>query len=237
MFISRLSSRAALWSASAAFVFSLTVSPAFAQAQSGGSKPAAPKAAAEKPADKKGPELIAGGGPQPDWVKACGNDPGNNNKESCITTRDLRSEAGQTLVSIGLREVKADKKKLLLVAVPPGVLLQPGMRINVDQNQPVAAKFSICFPNNCFAEADVSDAVLGQLKKGTNLLVRVFNQQGQEIGFVTKLDGFAKAYDGPPIDPKVVEEEQKRLQEELQKRAEEARKKLMEQSGQGAPKQ
>jgi invasion protein IalB len=137
-------------------------------------------------------------------------------------------------VSIGLREVKADKKKLLLVAVPPGVLLQPGMRINVDQNQPVAAKFSICFPNNCFAEADVSDAVLGQLKKGTNLLVRVFNQQGQEIGFVTKLDGFGKAYDGPPIDPKVVEEEQKRLQEELQKRAEEARKKLIEQSGQGA---
>jgi len=37
---------------------------------------------------------------------------------------------------------------------------------------------------------------------------------------------FAKAYDGPPTDPKVFEETQKKLQEELQKRAEEARKKL-----------
>ena len=37
---------------------------------------------------------------------------------------------------------------------------------------------------------------------------------------------FAKAYDGPPTDPKVFEENQKKLQEELQKRAEEQRKKL-----------
>jgi hypothetical protein len=37
---------------------------------------------------------------------------------------------------------------------------------------------------------------------------------------------FAKAYDGPPTDPKQFEETQKKLQEELQKRAEEARKKL-----------
>jgi hypothetical protein len=40
------------------------------------------------------------------------------------------------------------------------------------------------------------------------------------------LADFAKAYDGPPTDPKVFEETQKKLQEELQKRAEEARKKL-----------
>ena len=40
------------------------------------------------------------------------------------------------------------------------------------------------------------------------------------------LNDFAKAYDGPPTDPKVFEEQQKKLQDELQKRAEEARKKL-----------
>ena len=37
---------------------------------------------------------------------------------------------------------------------------------------------------------------------------------------------FAKAFDGPPTDPKTVAEQQKQLQEELQKRAEDARKKL-----------
>ena len=31
------------------------------------------------------------------------------------------------------------------------------------------------------------------------------------------LDDFAKAYEGPPTDPKVFEEQQRKLQEELQK--------------------
>ena len=48
------------------------------------------------------------------------------------------------------------------------------------------------------------------------------------------LKDFAKAYDGPPTDPKVFEEQQKKLQEELQKRAEEARKKLESQQPQAA---
>ena len=41
-----------------------------------------------------------------------------------------------------------------------------------------------------------------------------------------ELKDFAKAYDGPPTDPKVFEEQQKKLHEELQKRAEDARKRL-----------
>ena len=48
------------------------------------------------------------------------------------------------------------------------------------------------------------------------------------------LRDFAKAYDGPPTDPKQFEETQKKLQEELQKRAEEQRKKLEAQAPAGA---
>ena len=52
------------------------------------------------------------------------------------------------------------------------------------------------------------------------------NGQGQPISYVLPLADFAKANDGPPTDPKVFEEQQKKLQDELQKRADEARKKL-----------
>jgi hypothetical protein len=48
------------------------------------------------------------------------------------------------------------------------------------------------------------------------------------------LNDFAKAYDGPATDPKVFEEQQRKLQEELQKKAEEARKKLEAQQPQAA---
>ena len=50
--------------------------------------------------------------------------------------------------------------------------------------------------------------------------------QGTPISLPLPLADFAKAYDGPPTDPKVFEEQQRKLQEELQKKAEEARKKL-----------
>jgi hypothetical protein len=64
------------------------------------------------------------------------------------------------------------------------------------------------------------------VQKGSTLSVAVKNQVNNEITFVIPLAGFGKAFDGPPIDPKVLEEQQKKLQEELQKRAEEERKRL-----------
>ena len=50
--------------------------------------------------------------------------------------------------------------------------------------------------------------------------------QGTPISLPLPLADFAKAYDGPATDPKVFEEQQRKLQEELQKKAEDARKKL-----------
>jgi hypothetical protein len=72
------------------------------------------------------------------------------------------------------------------------------------------------------------------MKKGQGLAVQAINSTGQPISLTLPLSDFAKAYDGPPTDPKVFEEQQKKLQEELQRRADEARKKL-EQQQQGQP--
>ena len=49
--------------------------------------------------------------------------------------------------------------------------------------------------------------------------------------FAVPLAGFGKAFDGPAMDPKVLEEQQKKLQAELEKRSEDMRKKLEQQGG------
>ena len=72
----------------------------------------------------------------------------------------------------------------------------------------------------------MKDDFIAALKKGANLNVSVQNQGGREVTFAVPVAGFAKAFDGPPIDPKVLEEQQKKLQEELEKRSEEIRKQL-----------
>ena len=136
------------------------------------------------------------------------------------------------MVAAVLIEPDGDPRKILRVTLPLGMSLQPGTRAIVDQNPPMTAPYVICFNNGCMADYEASGEVIGKLKKGQGLVIQGINGAGQPISLVVPLTDFAKAYDGPPTDPKKFEEQQKQLQDELQKRAEDARKKL---EGQQAP--
>jgi invasion protein IalB len=216
--------------------------------------PARPAAPAQRPAAPAAPAAPAPGQPaqaqqqgsgpmivqvkaepsQPEWTKVCGKDQGTN-AEICYTTRDFVSDQGQPVLAVALYDVKGQQaQKIVRFLMPLGLLLQPGIRFGVDQGQTTDGRYAVCFPNGCFAEAQVKDDFIAGLKKGTNLNVSVQNQAGRMVTFAVPAAGFGKAFDGAPIDPKVLEEQQKKLQEELEKRSEELRKQLG-QSGGAAP--
>jgi invasion protein IalB len=223
--------------------------PAEAQQQAPAA-PAAPPAAApadagQVPAGQPGQQGQAQNGQQPvqlifsPWTKFClkgqpGQPPDPNAKEVCFTGKDARVESGQPVAAAVLIEPQGADKKLLRVTLPLGMQLAHGTRLIVDQNQPMTAPYVICFSNGCMADYDASADMIGKMKKGQGLVIQAINATGQPISLVMPLNDFAKAYDGPPTDPKVFEEQQKKLQEELQRRADEARKKLESQQG-GAP--
>jgi invasion protein IalB len=125
-----------------------------------------------------------------------------------------------------LIEPEGEPRKILRVTLPLGMSLQPGTRVIIDQGQPMTGPYVICFNNGCMADYEASDALILIMKKGQGLVVQGINGAGQAISLVLPLNDFARAYDGPPTDPKVFEEQQRKLQEDLQRRAEEARKKL-----------
>ena len=173
---------------------------------------------------------------QPEWTKVCGKDPGSGS-EVCYTTRDFVSDQGQPVLAAAVYDVKGQNaQKIVRFLMPLALLLRPGIRFAVDQTAPSAGSYTVCFPNGCFAEAvGVKDEVVNAMKRGTSINVSVQNQLGREVTFQVPLAGFGKAYDGAPIDPKVLEEQQKRLQEELEKRSEELRKRMEQQGQAGAP--
>jgi hypothetical protein len=110
-----------------------------------------------------------------------------------------------------------------------------GTRIIVDSNAPLQGPYVICFQNGCMSDYEATPELIASMKKGQNLVVQAINSNGAPLTLPLPLAGeFSKAYDGPPTDPKVFEENQKKLQEELQKRAEEQRKKLEGAGGAGA---
>jgi len=160
------------------------------------------------------------------WTKFCLKGQEANAKQVCFTGKDGRVESGMPVVAAVLIEPDADPKKVLRVTLPLGMSLAPGTRVIVDNGQPMTGPYVICFNNGCMADYEASGELIGKLKKGQGLVIQGINGAGQPLSLVVPLGDFAKAYDGPPTDPKVFEEQQKKLQEELQRRAEEARKKL-----------
>ena len=211
---------------------------AFAQAKKPAPAPAAPAPAQPAPAqpaqDQRAPAQSPQQGPvkidlvptQNDWTKVCGHDPAAN-KDICYTTCDFSAKAGEPpVLALAIYDIKGDETRIVRLLVPVGLMLRPGFRFAIDKGAELEGSFEICFPNGCFAESKVKGATIDQIKKGSILSVRVKNQVNNEITFDIPVAGFGRAFDGPPIDPKVLEEQQKKLQEELQKRAEDERKRL-----------
>jgi invasion protein IalB len=163
------------------------------------------------------------------WTKFCLKGQDTNAKQVCFTGKDGRIESGQPVVAAVIIEPEGEPKKVLRVTLPLGMQLVHGTRVIIDSNQPQQSPYVICFQNGCMSDYDATAEVLANMKKGTALVIQAINANGQALTLQLPLSDFGKAYDGPPTDPKVFEEQQKKLQEELQKRAEEARKKLEQQ--------
>jgi invasion protein IalB len=194
----------------------------------------APAAQAAPPAAAPGAPPAAGGQPPEQqvqliyapWTKFCLKGQDANAKQVCFTGKDGRIESGQPVIAAVIIEPEGETKKILRVTLPLGMQLVHGTRVIVDSNPPAQSPYVICFQNGCMSDYEVTPELLANLKKGQNLVVQAINSNGAPLTLPLPLADFAKAYDGPPTDPKVFEETQKKLQEELQKRAEEARKKL-----------
>ena len=234
--LARPSARAFALAAATSMFCALMSATAFSQTPPAPPKAApkaAPKAPAAKPAEAAPPaqgQQQANGGLQlvySPWTKLCQKGPEANAKQICFTGKEGRLEDGRPIVSAMIVEQEGDARKILRVMAPIGVVLQPGSRVIVDEGQPMNGPYLMCQPTGCFSDYEASGELIAKLKKGSGLFIQAIQAtNGQPLTLGIPLADFAKAYDGPSIDPKVWEDQQKKLQDELNRRAEEARKRL-----------
>ncbi len=170
----------------------------------------------------------AAGGSQPSWAKLCNADP-TTGKQLCLTIQEIRADTGQFIASATVRTIEGDAKKSLITAVPPGMLLQPGLRIQIDDGEQREVKYGICFPNACYGELEINDEFITALKGGGKLTLTTLNQQAKPVNFPMTLAGFTKAYDGSGLDTAAQQQRETDLANALARRAESARQKLIEQ--------
>ncbi len=210
----------------------LTADGAFAQS----SPTPAPTAAAPAPAARPtGPVKLDLIPMQAPWTKICGKDQGTG-KEVCYTTRDFGQAADQPpTLAIAVYQMASEERRIARFLLPVGLLLKPGFRLVIDKGEPIEGRFAICFPNGCFAEAELNNATLGALKKAQTASVIVRNQANIEVTFNLPMKDFGTAFDGPAVDPKVLAQQNQELQKQLEERARLQRQKLEQEQQSGAP--
>ena len=214
--------------------------------------PAAPAAAGTTAAANQ-PSPTADGAGKTAWVKLCEKAPlvkkdkdGKDLKEEknlCLTHHErLDGNTGMVLVSAAIRQIEGQEKQSLMVMVPLGMAIPPGIRAavytkeqwaavskneKIDEKalKPIELKYSLCHPAGCTAETEATKEIIDAMTTGGGMMVLSMNAAAQPVAFPVPLDGFAEASAGPAVDNKKYAEARgalmKSIREHQQKMAEE----------------
>ena len=79
-------------------------------------------------------------------------------------------------------------------------------------------QYTICFPTSCQVQLELTKELFDSMRKGKQMVVAAMNIQQKTMGFPVPLTGFAKAYDGAPVDSVKYEELRRQLMEMFRKR-------------------
>lgn len=188
------------------------------------------------------------------WVKLCEDqtvkskdkDAEAKKRTVCLTHHErFHPNTGQPLISAAIRTISEPKREILMIMVPLGRLLGPGLFLRVDKENAINLPYSYCTPAGCVAETLATPEIISSFKKGQQLGIGTIDVAGRQAGFMVPLTGFTGAYKGPPIDRKIYTKARKEMfmkirarQIELAKKAAAAvqQKKTTGGAGQAAPK-
>jgi len=231
----------------------MLVAAGLAMAAVGVATPALAQKKGDSKAADKGKE--EGAKKQSAWVKLCekvsfpkksadGKEPAKEEKNICLTHHErLDGNTGLVLVSAAIRDVEGQDKKSLMIMVPLGMAIPPGVRAAVytpeqwekaSKNEkiddkalkPIELRYTLCHQAGCTAEVEATPEFLDTMKKGGGLMVLALNAGAQPIGFPVPLAGFTAALDGPPVDNAEYAKARAELMQQIRKRQAEAVEKM-----------
>ena len=227
--LSRGAARLTLCASACTLALALATPLALAQQAPSGQAPAGqmqPKSTQAPKAPAAGaPAAVAGAAPagatDDAWVKLCMRNDQTANKEICLINHEgLEPNTGMVLIAAAVRKVEGEEKQQLLIRVPTAyaLVMPAGVQLKIDEEQPIQLQYAICFPTSCQVQLELTKELMDSMRKGKQMVVAAMNIQQKTMGFPVPLNGFAKAYDGAPVDSAKYEESRRQLMEVFRKR-------------------
>lgn len=145
---------------------------------------------------------------QPAWIKVCNPDP-DTGMQGCLVVQQLFTSNGIFIASADIRWLEGGDQIVFVAAVRPGMLLTPGVRVQIDDDEPMDIPYEVCYDSpldRCYARVEVDEAFVDRLKAGGQVnLLTISYDDGQTLSFPMTLAGFTAAYDGEPTDADAAE--------------------------------
>lgn len=166
----------------------------------------------------------AQGAPQNEWFKVCTKQADN---DICNVQNIRTAQTGQLLTAVNMIQITGKQNRALFqVAVPTGRVIPAGVAMQVDDGETQRIPYSICLPDRCIAEAQLSQELINTFKAGGSVTLTTVNFQNQPNPVEITLEGFTAAFEGNPLKQSELESRQQELQAEIERRREEFQERL-----------
>lgn len=135
---------------------------------------------------------VQSGGKYKNWDLQCSEFA--KGQKRCQVTGNVMSPDGKQVILVMSLASAADGKAIVTqMAVPLGIALKAGVKIDVDGAYSTTMPASRCTPQGCLVEGNVEGAMIEAMKTKPAATIAVATPDGKAIPIKLPLDGFAEA--------------------------------------------
>ena len=128
-----------------------------------------------------------------DWAGEC--ERLANGDSSChIVQNVVDPNSGSVVLRAEVGFIPGQSKSLLLVTVPLGVDLRPGLDLRIDSAAPRKLAYYVCSPDGCRAALAFDQALINAMKRGAKARITLSKMDGRRQDVPLSLMGFTKGY-------------------------------------------
>lgn len=128
------------------------------------------------------------------WTLRCSG-PASGAHADCMMFQNLVQKAGgQPVLQFGIGMAPPDGRPAVLVSLPLGIALPPGLTVQIDSGSPAVFPIERCEPDGCRASFKMRDATVQQLSQGRQLRLTFYDGERKPLKVSLSLEGFGAAF-------------------------------------------
>lgn len=137
------------------------------------------------------------------WKKRCVTD--DSSIRTCVVIESviLENLALKTRMQIAVIEIKSvsnSKRLNMYIQVPNNILLQSGLRFQIDAGKTRVSPFTICNEQSCLSEIGLSTDFVNEMKKGSEIKLYFLQNDGKPLKIAIPLIGFTAGFNSKGIE-------------------------------------